>query len=187
MKKAVLIFTLICLVFTAKNITAQNLSANERAMVKIKSVFIYNFTLYIDWPDAYKSGKFVVGILADNSNKKLTNAMYTELQNMARTKKAGTQPFQIELFSSVNDISKCHIVYMPEGVSNKLSQVIKRIDSKNYHTLIVTDKEGLAKKGAAVNFVRVESRQKFELNEKNAKKYGLKLAAKFKNLAIIVE
>jgi len=186
MKKAVF-FVAMCLYFLSVNVQAQSLSSSDRAIVKIKSVFIYNFTLYIDWPEAYKTGNFVVGVLADKKNMPLTNATHTELLNMAKTKKAGTQTFQIDLFNDVSSINKCHIIYIPTGMSDQLDEVISLLEKNKYSTLIVTDKEGLAQKGAAVNFVRVDNRQKFELNENNAKKYNLKLASKFKNLAIIVE
>ena len=178
-------YLILCITLFATFVAAT--AQNDRAIIRVKSVFIYNFTLYIDWPESYKTGDFVVGIFADSKNMAETNAMYSELQNMAKTKKAGSQPFKIKLFKNVSEITKTHILYVPRGASPQIENIIKQINSNDFKTLIVTDMEGLAKKGSAINFVLINQRQKFELNEKNATKYELKVAAKFKNLAILVE
>ena len=35
----------------------------EEANAKIKAIYIYNFTKYIEWPDSYKEGSFVIGFI----------------------------------------------------------------------------------------------------------------------------
>src|SRR5206468_262493 len=57
---------------------------------RLKSVFIYNFTRYIDWPADYKSGNFVINMFGSNT------AMLTELNNMAKTKTVGAQKIEIK-------------------------------------------------------------------------------------------
>ncbi|MDQ3112010.1 MAG: YfiR family protein, partial [Bacteroidota bacterium] len=58
---------------------------------------------------------------------------------------------------------------------------------KGKATLLVTEQPGLAKKGSAINFVVVENRQKFELNQNNAEKNNLKVSSSLLALAIPVE
>jgi hypothetical protein len=58
---------------------------------------------------------------------------------------------------------------------------------KGKGSLIVTEKAGLAKAGAAINFVVAESKQRFEYSEKNAKKAGLVTGDGLNSLAIAVD
>ena len=66
---------------------------------------------------------------------------------------------------------------------------IKEITAKvkGYSTLIVAEKAGCAKLGAAINFVIQENKQRFELNKANAEKYNLKIGSSLAGLAILVE
>ena len=151
---------------------------NVNTNARVKAVFMYNFSKYIEWPKNYQDGNFVIGIIGDTP-------LYKELANMARTKKAGSQPFEIKKYSSVSQLDECHIVFLPYKKSNLLPSVVKK--TKNKSTLIVTEKEGLAKKGSCVNFVVKKYRQKFELNKKELQKRSLKVSYKLETLAILVE
>lgn len=144
---------------------------------KIKSVFIYNFTKYIEWPKNYRQGNFVVGILGESS-------LYKELENMAKTKKVANQDIELVKFNDSKDISNCHILIIPPNKSEELGNVIKQV--KKNSTLIITEKEGLTKEGAAINFIVQTNKQKFELSKINVEKYNLKVNSSLESLAIVV-
>ncbi len=116
---------------------------------KLQSIFIYNFTKYIEWPASYTSGNFIIGVLGQSPLTK-------ELNNLSKTKKVLNQPIVINKF-------------------------------KNISTLIITEKKGMAKQGAGINFVIVNNKQKFELNKANISKYNLKVSPNLINLAILVQ
>ena len=149
------------------------------ANARIKSVFIYNFTRYIEWPAEYKTGNFVINLFGNNS------AVLTELNNMAKTKTVGTQKIEIKNTTTLDGIGKCHILYITPDVSVSMKDIIAKLKGKS--TLIVTEKPGQAKDGSAINFVVVDNRQKFELNQANAEKYSLKVSSSLVALAIPVE
>lgn len=152
--------------------------ANVNTNARVKAVFMYNFSKYIEWPAEYKKGNFVIGIVGDTP-------LYKELANMARTKKAGNQSFEIKKYSSVSQLEDCHIVFIPYKKSSLLSGVLKK--TKNKSTVIVTESKGLAQKGAGINFVVKDYKQKFELNRKELQKRSLKVSYKLESLAILVE
>lgn len=145
---------------------------------KIKAMFIYNFTKYIEWPQNYKQGNFVIGVLGNSS-------IFIELSNMASAKKAGTQSFEIKNFTSPASVSKCHMLIVASDITTGFSDALSKI--KNNSTLIITEKAGLAKQGAAINFVVQNNKQAFELNKANAEKYDLKVSSNLLALAIVVE
>lgn len=177
MKKLIaILFILTLFISTAfsPNIRRQKVDTNA----KIKAVFIYNFTKYIEWPSDYQDGEFTIGILGENE------ALYKELDNMSKVKKVANRSFSIKKIASVNDIGKPHILYIP--ANSKISLATAVLQVKNKSTLIVTEKPGLAKLGSAINFIIVGNRQKFELNKSNAERHNLKVASVLEKLAVLV-
>jgi hypothetical protein len=152
-------------------------SASEDANAKIKAIYIYNFTKYIEWPDSYKQGNFVVGVMGNNIS------LLNELNKMAASKTVGNQ--HIEVKSMTTPDASCHILYVLSDYSSQLNEVIEKMKSKS--TLIITDKAGLAAKGAGINFVIQENKQKIELNKANIERYKLKVASSLVELAIQVK
>ncbi len=146
---------------------------------KIKASFIYNFTKYIDWPDKYKEGSFVIGVLG-------TSSFYNDLTTLLSSKMIGTQIFEIKSFASAESVAGiCHILFVPAEHSAMLPDILKKV--KNKSTLIITEKPGLAKQGSAINFVVANNKQRFELNKTNVEKYNLKVSTTLSALAIQVE
>ena len=145
---------------------------------KIKAVFIYNFTKYVEWPSGALDGEFTIGILGKNP------ALFKELDNMSKVKKVANRSFTINSFSTSKELKNPHILYIPEDNSGSLSSAISKLKGKN--TLIVTESPGLARQGSAINFIIVGSRQKFELNKNTVSKYNLKVASVLEKLAVLV-
>ena len=145
---------------------------------KIKAVFLYNFTKYIEWPSDYQTGEFTIGILGENE------ALYSELDNMSKVKKVANRSFSIRSFSKSNELDNPHILYIPKDNSSAISSALAKLKGKS--TLIVTEAPGLAQEGAAINFIIVGNRQKFELNKSNVEKHNLKVASTLENLAVLV-
>ena len=146
---------------------------------KIKATFIYNFTKYIAWPDKYKEGNFVIGVLG-------TTSFYNDLTSLLSTKTVGAQKFEIKSYTSIDAVTgNCHILFIPAENSAVLPEVLKKMKGKS--TLIITEKSGLAKQGSAINFVVDNNKQRFEMNKTNIEKYSLKVSTTLTALAIAVE
>jgi len=145
---------------------------------KIKAVFLYNFTKYIEWPKTYREGSFVIGVFGETP-------LYRDLSKMAQTKKVANQPLEIKKFPTPQEIAKCHILYVSKNAGSDIYQVLKKIKSNS--TLIVTEQHGMVDKGAGINFIVKNNRQKFELNKKNVEKYKLKISSTLEALAFEVK
>lgn len=153
---------------------AQNIDTNA----KYKAMFVYNFTKYFEWPQSYKEGNFVIGVLGNSS-------LLSELNNMATNKKVGNQSFEIKTFANAGAISNCHMLIVAPDVATPLSEIISKI--KKNSTLLITEKQGFAKQGAAINFVVQNNKPAFELNKANIEKQELKVSKDLLSLAIVVE
>ena len=145
---------------------------------RIKATFIYNFTKYIAWPDKYKEGNFIIGILGPSN-------FYNDLTSLLSTKTVGTQKFEIKSYKNPAEfVGACQILFIPTENSNMLPELLKNMKGKN--TLIITEKPGLAKQGSGINFVIENNKQKFEMNKTNIEKYSLKVSGILTDLAIPV-
>ncbi len=168
--RAIFFIILLGGLFGAKQTFAQN--------EMFKALFMYNFTKNIEWPATYKQGDFVIGILGNS-------LIVAELKRIAVKKMTGNQPIKVVRFSSVGDIDKCNIIYIPPKSSGKLQDVISKL--KGQPTVIITDHAGLAKKGSCINYITVNGDQKFELNKTNIIKRGLKVTSFLLSLSVKIK
>jgi hypothetical protein len=177
--KRLLSLILVSFFFVSADIVRFTPPGTGDAPTKIKATFLYNFTKYIEWPEDYKSGNFIIGVMGNN------NALYNDINTFFSTKTLGTQKYEIKVFSKPSDITRCHMIFVPADYTGSVAEVIAKVKGKS--TLLVTDKAGMAKQGAAINFVSVDNKQKFELNKSNVEKYELKVSSSLINLAIVVD
>jgi hypothetical protein len=141
---------------------------------KYIGLFVYNFTKYFDWPENTKSNDFVIQILGHKS-------VYDELIRLTAGKKVGNQNIVIQNIATVQEISKCQIVFVGHWQSRFLPDVMTKIG--NYPTLLVTEMEGMLDNGSAINFVIREGMIKFEMKMANLSSRQLKTDQRIRELA----
>jgi hypothetical protein len=144
---------------------------------RFHSVFMYNFTKYIQWPSSVQTGDFIIGVLGNSPIVK-------ELEKMAENKTVGSQKISVKKFKSVADISPCQMLFIPSADSRDFESALEKLKGKP--TLILTEKNGLGQKGSGINFVLVDGKWKFELNENATKDAGLKVSKELSRLAILI-
>lgn len=145
---------------------------------KVKAVYLYNFTRYFEWPDKMKEGNFVIQVIGSNNN------LNQELTKLAATKQVGNQKLEIKSSLALDKEMKPHILFVLPEASGALPDLLSKLKGKN--TLVITEKSGMAKAGASINFVVVDNKVKFEYSKTNATKAGLKSNDEIKNLAVAV-
>lgn len=139
------------------------------------AIFIYSFARYIEWPEMKESDEFVIAVLGDSP-------IIKHLDHMAKTKKNGNQPFKVIQVAEPDEIEYCHILFIPRNSSQLFETSNETFADKS--VLIITDTPGLGELGAGINFVLVNGRPRFELNEQVALDKNLKIAAELLKLAI---
>ena len=171
MKNFLFILTFI---FTFQITNAQDNSAEN----KHRSVFIYNFSKYIEWPVEKDTGNFVIAVYG-------TSKLVPELKKMIGLKTIGNQPIEIQQYHSPDSIGACHILYIPTEYSSYFNSIMISLEQTN--TLVITEEEGLIDRGAAINFVKAADRIEFEINLMETYNRNLKVKSELTNeLAIRV-
>jgi len=144
---------------------------------RMHSVFIYSFTRYVQWPDAYNQGDFEIMVLGDSP-------ILEELKAMAQAKKVGDRTIKITRISSPSEIRKCNMLFVPDEKSDQIADIVTRVS--NQSILIVTEEKGLASKGSDINFIVKDGKLAFELNQASVNKQGLKVSNELTRLAILI-
>jgi hypothetical protein len=159
-------------------IAGARLYAQDSKDYAVHANIIYHFTKYIDWPENKKSGDFIIGIVGDSP-------LYDELKTNMANKKVGNQKVVIKRFSASASSFDCHILFVSEEESLDIKKISSRTDDGS--TLLVTESEGLAKKGSCINFIIVSEHLKLEINKENIEKRGLEIASELLQLGKIVK
>lgn len=138
---------------------------------------IYRFTKYINWPDDKKSGEFIIGVVGDTP-------LFDELKNFTSKRSPAGQPIIVKRFPASASSYKCHILFVGDDESDSVKRIAA--STAGTPTLLVTESEGLSRKGACINFVLVDDHLKLEINKNNIERRSLDIASELLNLGIIV-
>jgi hypothetical protein len=139
---------------------------------------IYRFTKYIDWPEDKKNGDFIIGVLGDTP-------LYDELKEFTANKTVAGQHILIKKFAPSATAFNCHILFISDEESDHIKKVVAY--TAGTPTLLVTETEGVTRKGSCINFVQVDDHLKLEISKTNIEKRNLDIATELLNLAIIVK
>lgn len=134
---------------------------------------------YVEWPESAVKNEFTVCILGDSPIKK-------ELQNLAASgKKIKGKNIVVRLIDKPEEACDCQLLYVASSKSSVLKMLKDQMKDKPI--LIVGEREGLAKKGAALSFVTLEDDAlKFDINKKEIEQRQLKISSSLVNLGIVV-
>ncbi|MGC3978731.1 MAG: YfiR family protein [Paludibacteraceae bacterium] len=144
---------------------------------KFKALFLYNFIKNIEWPQAYKQGDLVIGVLGNTPILK-------ELETITGNQKAGNQPMKVKFFSNAEEVSSCHLIYVSPNKGGAIAQLLTKVNGNN--TLIVSDSKGGIQQGSGINFIMDGDKLKFEISKHNIETKGLKVSASLLNLGVAV-
>lgn len=144
---------------------------------KMHTVFIFSFTRYIQWPEAYNGGDFEILVLGDSP-------IIEELKTMAKAKKVGDRVIKITKINTPAEIRKCNILFIPTAKSGQIIEILGKVTTQSI--LVVTEESGLGVKGSNINFIMKDGKLAFELNQGATAKQSLKVSNELSRLAILI-
>lgn len=146
---------------------------------KYESLFIYNFTKYIKWPDNYNPGKFTIGVLGNSE-------IYASLDAMVKSKGSTGSGATLEVvkYNNLNELAECNILFISEDAIENLTEAESITEGRP--VLIITDTPGMASQGSIINFIEQDGKIKFELNESKAADRKLIVSSSLTSLAILI-
>jgi hypothetical protein len=154
------------------------IQAQQEADYKIHANIIYRFTKYIDWPVNKKTGDFIIGIVGDSP-------LYDDLKSLSANKTVGNQKIVVSKMSPSASSYNCHILFISEDESSSLKRIANL--TAGSAILIVSESDGLARKGACINFITVDERLKLEINKSNVDQRNLRIASELLELGVLIK
>ena len=175
--KSVIVFVIPFLTLTSKAEAPVQETSSE---YKIKAVFLYNFSQFVEWPEktfAEQGTPLVIGILGkDPFGYYLDETVYGE--------NANDHPMIVKRFVSVKDVSSCHILFIKVGGKEDLTEIFDRLKSKSI--LTVGDTDDFIRKGGMVRFFTEKNKTRIQINLEAVEEAGLIISSKLLGVAEIV-
>jgi uncharacterized protein DUF4154 len=147
---------------------------------KIKAVFLFNFTQFVEWPDgAFNNNNdpFVIGILGKDPFGKY-------IDEVVQSEKVGNHSITIMRYQNISEINNCQVLFIEDNDSN-LPSVLSALN--NRAILTVSDMQGFTQAGGIIGFVTIENKIKLQININAAKEAGLNISSKLLSVANIVK
>jgi hypothetical protein len=144
---------------------------------RLHSVFIYSFTRHVIWPDDYNVGDFEILVLGDTP-------LMDELKNLAASKKVGDRTIKITKITSVSEIRKCNMLFLPASQAAQFGAAVGKISTQSI--LLITEEPGMGIKGSDINFIIKDGKLAFELNQGAASKHNIKFSNTLSTMAITI-
>lgn len=125
-----------------------------------KSLFLYNFTKYIEWPIEYNGTDFIIGVSGPDQTVKM-------IQDFMAQKKVGGKKIIVEKYKKG---ARYNVVYVTSSDTGNFSS-IKNFVKKN-KTLLVTDD---AASGSHITFLIDQDKVRYVVDKVSIEKVGLKV------------
>jgi hypothetical protein len=155
---------------------------NTMTEAQVKAAYIYNFSIYVDWPDGTfgsADDPMIVCVLGDEQ-------MADILGSGLKGKKSKGRAFVVKSSASSADLKLCQITYVAPNSSKNQEKTLRDFSLSTAHTLTVGDEPGAAEQGAVINFFQEGKRIRFEVNLADARREGFNISYKLLQLARIV-
>lgn len=144
----------------------------------VKAVFLYNFTRYVEWPEALQPEGLTIVVLGES-------AIVPPLREIARKGAVGKAPIVVRQCFDVGQIGRPRILFIARSAVPLIAQVLEEI--RGTDILTVGESEGLAARGVAINFVERNGTIRFEMSERTLRQTGIQVSSQLLKLAILVD
>lgn len=144
----------------------------------VKAVFLHHFTRYVRWPAVPATEPFEIVVLGESD-------ILAPLRAIASRKTVDGRPIVVRQAFAVGEIGHPRLVFVAKGSKVPLAEVIAA--ARGGGILTVSEAEGNAARGIALNFVPRGGSIGFEVNERAIREAGLSAGAQLLEIGIRVE
>lgn len=176
--RALAALSVVTLVFPPAALAFENSQNSSPSESAVKAVFLFNFTRYLMWPEENGLAYCPIVVLGDSG-------IFAPLQEIAGKITAGPIPIRVRQCSDFEDVGLPRILFISDSAAARLPAALDKF--RGTDTLIVGETEGLAARGAAINFVLRDEAVKFEINIKALEDAGIQASSQLLRLAILID
>lgn len=149
---------------------------NEYAL---KSVFLYNFCRFMDWPDAAFAGPvepIVIAVLGDDPFGPL-------LDEAVRGETFRGRTIRIEHYRNAREIGRCHLLFVGASEAGRLSEILSAVAGRSIVT--VGESEEFIERGGMIALVADRNRVRLVMNPQTLRAARIDVSSKLLRVAEI--
>lgn len=144
---------------------------------KSKAQYLLDFSHFVTWSSNTSEEQFNICLYG-------SNPFGSSLHNLVKDKRIQGKVVSIMQQNSLQNLSKCHILYVNSSSKSKINAILKLIANKPI--LTVSNFDGFIEAGGIINFTEKEGATRFKINVKAMKKANLRISSKLIRLAVEV-
>ena len=154
-------------------------AALEPSEYGLKSVFLYQFCRFMEWPQtAFSSPNdpLVIGVVGDNPFGGL-------LREAVEGETYHGRPIRIEHYRTPRDIKRCHILFVSRSLVDQMNEVLAEVAGKNVVTVGETD--GFLDHGGMIALTADRNRVHLRVNASSLRAANVDVSSKLLRVAEI--
>lgn len=158
------------LTFTSTTLSTQ-VRAQPSDEYEVKAAFLYNFVKFVEWPpEAFhdRDAPIIIGVVGDDP-------FGSKIDQVINGKFANGRRMILKRFHNMKALTYCHMIFICSSERNNLRQILTATGAG---VLTVGESDQFTQSGGIINFTIVESKVRFEINQRAAERAGLKISAK---------
>lgn len=146
---------------------------------QLKAGFLYNFTKFVEWPEACfpPGAPLVLGVLG-------RNPFGDELEKAVAGRTAGGRAIVVRGVAGLEDARKVHLLFAPAGETAGAAELLQAL--RGLPVLTVGEADTFRAAGGMILFTVSHDKLRFEINIAAAQRAGLKVSAQLQKLATAV-
>lgn len=171
LKLRMLLLVLLPLSCSATHAYADNIEFEYR----VKSAFLYNFTKFIEWPAPEATRSDFVMCVAGNSQ------FHAKLMETVGNQQSNNKPIRFSFLQHPGEARNCQLVFLGFADHERLSDWVDSMSE--LAVLTVSDEQDFINVGGMIQFIIVDGKIRFDINQSAAKSLRIKMSSKLLGLA----
>ncbi len=140
---------------------------------QVHSLFVLNIAKYSTWPPG--NNEFHIVVFGKSK-------IYEELTKHVSGKNVNGLAIKVSQTDNLADLGAAQLVFLADNKSSNLSEILKTTDGKP--TMVIAEREGLYKKGAAFSFVLMDNNTlRYDINNVELEKRNIRVSKNLASLA----
>lgn len=147
---------------------------------EVKAAYLYNFVKYVEWPVTTSAQENSTLYFCVIGNAPFNASVMTSLAE----KPLKNRKVSIKELTFDDNISHCDLLFINSQVRNNLTNILKSATENSI--LTVSDIKGFATTGGIIEFIMINNKIRFRINNRSARMSNLKISSHLLNLATSV-
>ena len=145
----------------------------------LKSVFLFNFCRFIEWPDSAFSSReepIIIGVIGEDPFGPM-------LEETVRGEKLRGRSIRVEHYRRPSEIGRCHVLFVPGADVGRFDDVLRAVAGRSVVT--VGETEAFLDRGGMIALTADRNRVRLSINPARLRSENLVASSKLLQIAEI--